>query len=342
MTNPMGPLPRWLAPIAAPASVAYGVLSDAVLERRASRATSLPRPTLSVGNISAGGSGKSPVVRWIAAHLVGAGCRPLIVTRGYRRERGGVGDETLEHREALPGVSVIEGVDRAAAVEGFLAQGGVCDCIILDDGFQRRDVARALDVVVVRASDLGGRRLPLGWLREPPRALHRASLITCWEEESGEVGLGLQRLGLAKEPVVFSREWTGFRVSRGGIEETWPLCSGTGLRADIWLGIGRPEGFLEMAACVGVPIGSVVRLRDHTRYTADWVERRCARLIQSSVHEVLTSEKDWVKVRSAAASSRSAAGVSFVRPMLGVALARPRPVPRALATFTAEVLETRG
>ncbi len=342
MTVPPGPLPHWMAPLSVPASFAYGAISDAVLARRLARAQPLPRPTLSVGNLSAGGTGKSPIVRWIAAQLLQAGCRPVIVTRGYRRIPGGVGDETQEHRDALPSVDVIEGVDRRAAVASFLASGGACDCVVLDDAFQRRDISRELDLVVVRADDFTGHRLPRGWLRERPVALRRASILACWADEAELVRDGLQRIDCQREVLVLRRAWSGFRVSTGGIDAEQPLHHGSGLHAEIWLGVGRPDEFLAMAEGIGVPIGNVVRRRDHARYTANWVERQCARLHERSVHAVLTSEKDWVKVRSVAAACASATAVSFVRPVLGVEAEEPQAVQRLLGPFTADVLGRRG
>lgn len=128
-------------------------------------------PALSVGNLSVGGTGKTPAAAWFAAELAARGARPAIVLRGYG------GDEPLVHRQLNPGMVVIASPDRIAGIARAAGEGA--DLAVLDDAFQHRRSARDADVVLVSADRWTARRrlLPAGPWREPLRALRRASLV---------------------------------------------------------------------------------------------------------------------------------------------------------------------
>lgn len=127
-------------------------------------------PAVSVGNLTVGGTGKTPVAAWFACELAARGARPAIVLRGYGD------DEPLVHRQLNPALPVIASPDRLAGVERAVAEGA--DLAVLDDAFQHRRARRVADVVLVSADRWGRARhlLPAGPWREPLRALRRASL----------------------------------------------------------------------------------------------------------------------------------------------------------------------
>ncbi len=165
---------RMTRALLAPVSWMYG----AAIGARAWRFDHAPRaihsaalPVLSLGNLTVGGTGKTPVAAWVAAELGSRGARPAIVMRGYGD------DEPLVHARLNPRVPVIVDTDRVRGVRE--AQQGGADCVILDDGFQHRRLARESDWVLVAAErwrdDL--RLLPAGPLREPLGALHRANIL---------------------------------------------------------------------------------------------------------------------------------------------------------------------
>jgi len=176
-----------------PLSFPYGLLVG--LDRRFTRAVDLARPVISVGNITWGGTGKTPVVIRLARQLAQRGYRVCVLSRGYRRkvnkgilivsdgksilsDPAAAGDEPFLIARSLPDVSVVVGPDRtraAATARERLSP----DVFILDDGFQCWKVKRDLDIVCVNAADPfgNGRLLPAGILREPPSALSRAGLI---------------------------------------------------------------------------------------------------------------------------------------------------------------------
>jgi tetraacyldisaccharide 4'-kinase len=130
-----------------------------------------PIPAVSVGNLTVGGTGKTPISAWLARQLVERGATPAVVLRGYGN------DETLVHRLLNLDIVVVASTDRAAGIERAAERG--CDVAVLDDAFQHRRAARAADVVLVSAERWSERRhlLPAGPWREPLSALERASLV---------------------------------------------------------------------------------------------------------------------------------------------------------------------
>jgi tetraacyldisaccharide 4'-kinase len=128
-------------------------------------------PVLSVGNLSVGGTGKTPVSAWFVSQLLERGAHPAIVLRGYG------GDETLVHQRLNPGIPVVAASDRVSGIRRAIAEGA--DVVVLDDAFQHRRAERDVDVVLVNADAWSGsvRLLPAGPWREPLSAARRASLV---------------------------------------------------------------------------------------------------------------------------------------------------------------------
>jgi tetraacyldisaccharide 4'-kinase len=127
-------------------------------------------PVLSIGNLSVGGTGKTPVAAWFASQLIARGAHPAIVLRGYG------GDETLVHQRLNPGIPVVASSDRVRGIRSAIAEG--CSVVVLDDAFQHRRADRDSDVVLLNADAWTGsvRLLPAGPWREPLVAARRASL----------------------------------------------------------------------------------------------------------------------------------------------------------------------
>ena len=158
----------------APAEAAYGAITGArngAYDRGWLRSERVDVPVISIGNITVGGAGKTPVAAWVARRLREWGRRPAIALRGYGE------DEILLHRELNPDVPVFRGKRRVEAVREAVAAG--CDAVVLDDAFQHRALARDLDVVLVPVEgwEARPRLVPRGPWREGPRALGRADVI---------------------------------------------------------------------------------------------------------------------------------------------------------------------
>lgn len=160
--------------VLAPAGWSYAAVAsarNALYDRGVLPSHHADLPVLSIGNLSVGGTGKTPVAAWVASRLAAAGARPAIVLRGYGD------DEPLVHAALNPALTVVTDADRLRGVRTARARGA--DCAILDDGFQHRRIHRTADWVLVATERWrdGLRSLPAGPLREPTRSLRRADVL---------------------------------------------------------------------------------------------------------------------------------------------------------------------
>lgn len=277
------PLATCLAPLAWPWRL---IASRPVAARK------LPVPVISVGNLSMGGTGKTPLVIAIGRALVGAGKRVGILTRGYRRGSSEIvtllagetaaatvtGDEAqLFLAEGIFAVGI--GADRYEVGKRLLER-GMLDVLLLDDGFQHRRLARDLNIVCVDALRPfpGWNVPPAGWLREPLGALGRADLFVLTRVPAGVEPAGLRGM-LGANPVYVAK-----------VEETLPDLPATGRRV-AFAGIGNPAAFRQTLDRLGLTDVPLVEFADHHDYgPADWERLR-------ALGEVwITTAKDAVKV----------------------------------------------
>lgn len=310
-----GPLAPWLAPLAWPASIAYGL---AVRVRESTLAGAVPwqapRPVISVGNLAAGGTGKSPTVRWLCAHLRAIGRSPAVVMRGHRG--GERSDEVLEHRMEMPGVPVAVGADRRGAIERLLSAEPGVDTLVLDDGFQHRRVARDLDLVLVDATRpaIDGALLPLGWLREPARALRRADAVVVTRASGVDASLA-DRIAHhhGRGPIAWSSHaWEGLCVRLGGVESRPGLAWLRGRRVAVWAGLGNPGAFVDQVRAAGAEVAHAPTLGDHATFTAARLVQLVASCRAGGADAVVCTAKDWVKLRELALPG----DLAFARPEL--------------------------
>ena len=273
----------------------------------------LPAPVLSVGNLSVGGTGKTPLVMMLARKFREKGLEVAVLSRGYGRVRGvGVvevsrgqgsrvpvsvaGDEPYMMAQGLQGVRVWVGRDRFKA--GMAAwRAARPDLFIMDDGFQHRSLHRDLDLVVARSLRPwgNGRLLPAGPLREPLASLQRAHLLVLtgtWDREDATP----PRLEGVRVPVLrASLSPKTLRLMNS--EQVYPLQILRGKRAGLVCAIGQPDGFRQMVRGLGAEVGPCLFFPDHHWYTPQDVA-----LIQAMAREVelvLTTGKDIWKLMEA-------------------------------------------
>jgi tetraacyldisaccharide 4'-kinase len=261
----------------------------------------LPRPAVSVGNLTFGGTGKTPVTVFLARLVRELGGRPAVLLRGYGRLTRGarlagpaetsetVGEEAILLARSLPGVPVAVGERREEAA-ALVADDS--DLLLLDDAFQHLRVRRDLDLLLVDASRPGDLRAPpLGRLREPLKAARRADMVL------------VTRGGAADLPRAL-KTWTGgipvlgcrFPWSRSEPKETssaWWHVARSPLVA--FAGIGNAEAFFAQAEQEGLRIVSALAFPDHAAPTAERLAavHRAAR--EAGAAAVLTTAKDAVK-----------------------------------------------
>lgn len=278
----------------------------------------LGRATISVGNLTVGGTGKTPVVAWLVRRLAEAGHQPAVLLRGYRGEREGVGsDEAVELSglfRGVSGVSVWPDPDRVRAAAAVLSQQPATDVFVLDDGMQHRRVRRDLEVVLVSATQglSGGHVLPRGLLREKPEGLARADVVVLTRVESGS---GAEVLGLESEVRRYVREGTAVVRCRHGVSgietdagEHFSAARVAGRRVFLVAGTGDPESFGRTARGLGAEVAGHWWGRDHHRYApADWAEiGRQARAAGAQL--ILTTGKDFAKLRQLGPTGAAAEG----------------------------------
>ena len=295
-----GPLPGVLAPVTIGASWFYRLAIRARNARfdRGVGVVSVDRPVISVGNLTTGGVGKTPMVMWLVELLTKHRRRPVIAMRGYGSTRGERGDEEAEYLDRLGNVPVVADPDRAAALGSFLPQHPEIDCVLLDDGFQHRQIARGLDLVLIDASreTFGDRLLPAGHLREPVRNLKRADAVVVTRAERVDESLAslIQRRH-GQFPVAWSRHvWTRLdlvtpKPSYVGVD--WLA----GKRVLTMLGVGHPGSMVRQVQAAGAEVVVNVPARDHQRY--DRAKLAAARDLCQGLDAMVTTAKDWVKVR---------------------------------------------
>lgn len=251
----------------------------------------LPLPSVSVGNLTVGGSGKTPVAMWVARHYADQGMVPGILLRGYRG-----GDEALVHARALPGAHVVADPDRAAGAERAVARGA--NVLVLDDAYQRLDVRRDLNILVVSAETTRAVRwpLPAGPWREPLGQAHRADLIVVTRRRaSSEVAeaLALDLRARIGKPVAIAH----LGLARlEGMLSAMPVAPAelAGRRVVAASAIGDPEGFVTQTKATGAAV-QVATWKDHHEYRQEdiaWLAHAARR----ADHLVIT-EKDAVKLR---------------------------------------------
>ncbi len=269
-------------------------------------ATRLEVPVVSVGNLTAGGTGKTPLAHWLAVELSRRGRHPGLLSRGYRRSARGGGGENDESRLSaalLPGVPCVEAPDRIAGGRELVARGA--DVIVLDDGFQHRRLARDLDLVLVDATRPWGLPappgggpsvrafLPRGLLREPLSGLARADAVVLTRaDQSSPEGLAFLEQELQEaapgKPLVHAvhRPW---RLRSLAGEEP-PLAELRGRQVDLLSGIGNPDAFEETVRGLGADVRAHRRLADHHDYGGSELEG-----LGGAGRWILTTAKDAVK-----------------------------------------------
>ena len=274
----------------------------------------LPCGVISVGNIVAGGTGKTPVVIWIAKYLQSEGVQVGVLLRGYRRESHHSitivsdgkriltpvtesGDEAGLIASKLPGVPVVVGSDRyAAGLEVLQLWGHTNGVLILDDGFQRRQLVRDLDILTIDSTQpFGtGKLLPVGTLREPKTALSRTDVLL------------LTRTDLAAESINFERFLQGKQIFESCHQPTrlYQLSTGEECALDLLegqrilavCGIGNPEAFVGTLRQFEPKAVELLTFPDHHRYSlADFNDiSRMAREVDADI--VVITEKDSQKL----------------------------------------------
>jgi tetraacyldisaccharide 4'-kinase len=300
-------LGRWYGRAAAARRASF----DSHPERR----RQLSKPVISIGNLVAGGSGKTPIVAYVTAMLAREGERPAVLSRGYgrrQRDRGVVvvsdgtritadidraGDEPLMLARALEGdaaAGVFVAADRHAAGQVAEAKYGAT-VHVLDDGFQHLRLKRDVELVVVTPRDLEEETLlPAGWLREPRETIKRADALLVPGVSLIDARALAAKWGVPKAFTVIRTPAVPRMVEPYGTAPRVPRSSPVVAVA----GIARPERFLDDLTASGWTIADALIFRDHHRFDRGDVSRIARRVRETGASLVLTTEKDVMRLMS--------------------------------------------
>ena len=257
-------------------------------------------PVVCVGNLTLGGTGKTPVVAWLARQLQSSGLRVAIVSRGYKSDGDRPNDEALELQRALPDVPHVQQADRVAAAREAIARHGA-QLIVLDDGFQHRRLARDLDIVLLDALEPFGFEhvFPRGTLREPVAGLARAQVIMLSRcdllDASARQAIARRALAIAPKAVwVECSPRPTSLVSHHGQRQ--PIDALRDRPVAAFCGIGNPAGFRHTLEQARLRVVAFREFPDHHAYDrADLAQ--LDRWAQTSGAEALVcTQKDLVKI----------------------------------------------
>lgn len=268
----------------------------------------LPVPVTSVGNLTLGGTGKTPMVQWIARWFRQHDVRVAVVSRGYGAGAGRQNDEALELGQKLPGIPHLQNPDRVTAARAAIDQFD-CQLIVLDDAFQHRRIHRDLEIVMLDALEpFGfGHVFPRGTLREPVGGLRRADVVALSRAEMLQPG---QRERVLQQVRRYAPDAVWAEVTHvpqvllcyDGRQQAIESLQGRPVAA--FCGVGNPAGFQHTLQQCGYQVVAFREFADHHRYTRadvrsliDWTDRL-------DVAAVLCTHKDLVKLSGDQIGSR--------------------------------------
>ncbi|MEY4566314.1 MAG: Tetraacyldisaccharide 4-kinase [Planctomycetota bacterium] len=296
---------RWLLTLA---SVVYGTVTsirNLLYDYQILSIRRCTAPVISVGNLTVGGTGKTPVVAYLAEQLRRRGIRVTIVSRGYGAVAGAVNDEALELERLLPDVPHVQNPDRHTAAQMAVDE-LAAQVILLDDAFQHRRLHRDFEIVLLDATNPFGFEylLPRGLLRESVRGLRRADLIVLTRADlvsRDELG----KIRSRAEKIAGTCAWIETTHRSKGLlhwpDRLEPIEKLQGRKILIFSGIGNPKAFLQTVKNLGAEVVEELVFEDHCSYQRGDVER-LQRWVEGvlpiqTIDFLVCTTKDLVKLR---------------------------------------------
>lgn len=259
----------------------------------------IQKPVISVGNITTGGTGKTPLVIWLCNFLTKKNLKAIVLTRGYKTEKGKFSDEPATLAMSCPDAKIIVNSNRVEAAEKAMKKFSP-DILVMDDGFQHRRLARDLNIVTIDATNpFGyGKILPAGLLREPLSALKRAhgAVITRCDQADDNCLKKIEQKLLSINPdmIITKSVHTAVCVKVFG-QSSMPLEELNGKNIFAFCGIGNPNAFFETAKKLGCNLVGQQIYNDHYNYTPEDINDIYEQTRYLNVDLILSTQKDWTK-----------------------------------------------
>jgi tetraacyldisaccharide 4'-kinase len=290
-------------------------LRNRLYDHKIIQVVKLPCPVISVGNITVGGTGKTPCVIWLAQMLQKNGFKPAVLSRGYGGRSlkkvnivsdgknillGAVqaGDEPLLIARSLPGVPVITGTKRILTGQAAISDFGA-DILICDDAFQHRQIFRDIDLVLLDGQAPVGNNhlLPRGSLREPAQALQRANafIVTRIDEATKTNDLISKSARAYNIPLFYSRH-KPIDIVKGDYSISLPLKELKGKKVFAFAGIAKPDSFKKSILAAGAQIVSFDIFPDHHYYSQNEMIKIKNNFLKSGANFMITTEKDGMRL----------------------------------------------
>jgi tetraacyldisaccharide 4'-kinase len=269
------------------------------------RSKRLPGTVISIGNLTAGGTGKTPLVLWLAERLHAEGKRAAVLTRGYRGVPAGPGgvpqsDEVAIYRTRLQHLAELGvGANRFASGK-ILSRHGI-EWFVLDDGFQHMQLARDVDIVLLDATDpfAGGWMIPAGLLREPKSALARADIIIVTRSpKTPAIETIVQRITHVPIFHAVTELLDVVKIPTHASHPLEPLAGWREKEAFAFCGIGNPQAFFDDLSRWGGSVSGHSSFPDHHTYTQRDIEKLETRAHDSGAEIMLCTEKDIFNLRN--------------------------------------------
>ena len=255
-------------------------------------------PVISIGNITAGGTGKTPFVIFLAQYFYKKNLTPLIISRGYKRKGNNqqlltkstsvsvseVGDEPYLISKKIPEIDIIINKNRREAIRWAEKSDKKYDLIILDDAYQHRSVFRNFNILLINTQQKHNELLPNGFLREPLKNIKRADCIIFTKGKNQPLISNIDSTFKDLQiPCVYSKET--FTSSLSEYKEGVAFS-----------GIGNPSFFLKTLSDLSIKVVDSLTFRDHQEYSSEIIEKIEDLLKKNNQTTFFTTEKDWVKL----------------------------------------------
>ncbi|MCD6378548.1 MAG: tetraacyldisaccharide 4'-kinase [Planctomycetes bacterium] len=261
------------------------------------KSRSVDVPVICVGNLTMGGTGKTPMVAWLVKHLTAGGYKPVVLTRGYKAI-GGKSDEA-ELLKRFSDANVVVNPDRYSGAQAAIKNGA--NVLIMDDGFQHLKLKRDLNIVLIDATNPfnWGVYLPIGKLREPISALQDAHIVII--TRSNEVSSG--NLQLLRDTIssrfahlpIYTADHKPLRIIDEKGQQLSPQAI-NGKRVCAFCGIGNADSFFRLLDRLGARVSVKLRFRDHVHYNPAVLERISNASRSADAELLITTSKDRVKI----------------------------------------------